>query len=54
MSGGHIKNAVFRASIPAASEHTKITHDLLWDAALNEFREMGHIVRDVYDEGDYV
>ncbi|MBQ9396722.1 MAG: AAA family ATPase [Proteobacteria bacterium] len=54
MSGGHIKNAVFRASIQAASEHTKITHDLLWDAALNEFREMGHIVRDVYDEGDYV
>lgn len=54
MSGGHIKNAVFRASIQAASRQTALTHDLLWGAALNEFREMGHVIRDVYDEGDYV
>ncbi len=46
MSGGHIKNAIFRASIRAASIHSPITHDMLWDAAVHEYRSMGHIIRD--------
>ena len=46
MSGGHIKNAVFRASIQAAMHHSDITHDLLWDADIHEYREMGHVIRD--------
>ena len=46
MSGGYIKNAVFRAAIEAAATQTMITHNLLWDAAVNEFRSMGHVIRD--------
>lgn len=46
MSGGYIKNAVFRASIEAASNQTLINYDLLWNAAMHEYRSMGHIIRD--------
>ncbi len=46
MSGGHIKNAVFRACIQAASRHQNVTTQLLWDAGVHEMREMGHVVRD--------
>lgn len=49
LSGGYIKNAVFRACINAASKHTKVTTDMLWDAAMHEYREMGHVVRDYQD-----
>jgi len=49
MSGGHIKNAVFRAAIQAAAQHKPINHDMLWDAALLVYREMGHVVRDSDD-----
>jgi len=49
MSGGHIKNAVFRAAIQAAAQHKPIDHDMLWDAALLVYREMGHVVRDSDD-----
>ena len=52
MSGGHIKNAIFRASIRAASIHSPITHDMLWDAAVHEYRSMGHIIRDDYHEDE--
>ncbi len=45
MSGGHIKNAIFRAAIQAAMHNSDITHDLLWDAAIQEYREMGHVIR---------
>ena len=50
MSGGHIKNAVFRACIEAASCHQKVTHDMLWSAGIHEYREMGHVVRDIEDK----
>lgn len=55
MSGGHIKNAVFRAAVRAATLKTAISHDMLYDAALQEYREMGHIIRDnMYErEVDY-
>lgn len=46
MSGGHIKNAVFRASIQAVSTNRPIDHELLWNAAVHEYRSMGHIIRD--------
>ena len=46
MSGGHIKNAIFRASIQAVSEKKPLNHAMLWDAAVREYRSMGHIVRD--------
>ena len=46
MSGGHIKNAVFRACIQAASLQKRVTYDMLFDAAIHEFREMGHVIRD--------
>ena len=44
MSGGHIKNAVFRACIEAASKHTKVNNEMLWSAGLHELREMGHVI----------
>ena len=47
MSGGHIKNAVFRACIQAASSQKNITTDMLWDAGVHEMREMGHVIRDL-------
>lgn len=50
MSGGHIKNAVFRACIQAASNNEKVTTQMLWDAGIHEYREMGHVVRDFQDE----
>lgn len=53
MSGGHIKNAVFRAAIRAAQENNPIDHAMLWDAALQEFREMGHVIRDTATEQYY-
>ncbi len=52
MSGGHIKNAIFRASICAASSQSNITHDILWDAAVHEYRSMGHIIRTGYEDYD--
>ncbi|MFA5624428.1 MAG: AAA family ATPase [Bradymonadales bacterium] len=48
MSGGHIKNAIFRASINAAATQSTITHDMLWDAAVHEYRSMGHIICENY------
>ena len=50
MSGGHIKNAVFRASIQALSQNTKMNHEMLWEAAVHEYRSMGHIMRDASDD----
>lgn len=47
MSGGHIKNAVFRACIHAATQNKPIHTKMLWDAALHEYKELGHIVRDI-------
>ncbi|MBQ9394211.1 MAG: ATP-binding protein, partial [Proteobacteria bacterium] len=47
MSGGHIKNAVFRACIQAASRGCKVDTEMLWDAGVHEFREMGHVIRDL-------
>ena len=51
MSGGHIKNAIFRASILCASSGHPIDNETLWDAAVHEYRSMGHIIRDVDDLG---
>lgn len=48
MSGGHIKNAIFRACILAASTGEPLNNELLWDAAVHEYRSMGHIIRDDY------
>ncbi len=50
MSGGHVKNAIFRASIQAAAAQKPLSHDMLWDAAVHEYRSMGHIIRGDYDE----
>lgn len=52
MSGGHIKNAVFRACIDAAAKDEKLTSETLWDAAVCEYREMGHIIREGGAHGD--
>ena len=49
MSGGHIKNAVFRACIEAASKHTKVDNEMLWSAGLHELREMGHVIREDHE-----
>ena len=46
MSGGHIKNAVFRACIEAASKNTKVDNEMLYSAGLHELREMGHVIRE--------
>ncbi len=46
MSGGHIKNAVFRACIEAASKKIPLNTEMLWDAGLHEYREMGHVIRE--------
>ncbi len=46
MSGGHIKNAVFRACIEAASKQKPLDTEMLWDAGLHEYREMGHVIRE--------
>ncbi|MCA9562073.1 MAG: ATP-binding protein [Myxococcales bacterium] len=46
MSGGNIKNAVLRAAFYAAEGDGVITHDLLYQAAIAESREMGKVVRD--------
>ena len=51
MSGGHIKNAVFRACIQAASQGIKVDTEMLWDAGVHEYREMGHVIRDI--NGDF-
>lgn len=52
MSGGHIKNAVFRACIQAASQGKKVDTEMLWDAGVHEFREMGHVIRDIDQDFD--
>ena len=46
MSGGHIKNAVFRACIQAASRRAQVTTEMLYQAAVHEYREMGHVIRE--------
>lgn len=52
MSGGHIKNAVFRACIQAASQGIKVDTEMLWDAGVHEYREMGHVIRDITSDFD--
>jgi ATP-dependent 26S proteasome regulatory subunit len=49
MSGGNIRNAVLRAAFYAAEGDGIITHDLLYQAALAEAREMGMVVREEHD-----
>ncbi|MDX9721288.1 MAG: AAA family ATPase [Myxococcota bacterium] len=44
LSGGHIRNAVFRACIRAAASNTRVETSFLWEAALNEARELGQLV----------
>jgi len=44
MTGGHIKNAVLRAAILAASDGSSIGYKHLHRAALQEYREMGKLV----------
>ena len=46
LSGGNIRNATLRAAFYAAEADGVITHDLLYQAALAEAREMGMVVRD--------
>lgn len=45
-SGGHIKNAVLRASIQAASQSSPIDQLMLVNASVAESREMGMLIRD--------
>ncbi len=45
-SGGHIKNAVLRASIQAASQRRSIDQIMLVNASIAESREMGMLIRD--------
>jgi DNA polymerase III delta prime subunit len=47
MAGGHIKNAVLRSAFYAAESGGVITGDLLYEAAIQEAREMGMVVREV-------
>lgn len=53
MSGGHIKNAVFRACIEAAAQDMPIETKMLWRAALHEYREMGHVMRDFEEDFEF-
>ena len=53
MSGGHIRNAVLRAAMTAAAHDEAIQHNMLWDAAVAESREMGNLVPEFADEGDW-
>ncbi len=54
MSGGHIKNAVFRACINAASQNTSVTTAMLWNAAILEYRALGHVICDGFtDDSNY-
>jgi len=43
MAGGHIKNAVLAASVRAAACQEPVSMDMLWDAALHEYKEMGNL-----------
>jgi hypothetical protein len=45
-SGGHIKNAVLRASIQAASQGRPVDQEMLVNASIAESREMGLLIRD--------
>lgn len=45
-TGGHIRNAVLRAAVQAASQGSSITHEMLVNAGVAESREMGTLVRD--------
>lgn len=45
LSGGHIRNAVLRASFLAATNGGPIDQENLFDAAVAEAREMGQLVR---------
>ena len=43
MAGGNIKNAVLRAAMRAADGDRPMDFELLWEAALSEFRQMGRL-----------
>jgi SpoVK/Ycf46/Vps4 family AAA+-type ATPase len=45
MTGGHIKNAVLRGAFAAASQGRVLDNEVLYQAALDEYREMGKLVR---------
>jgi SpoVK/Ycf46/Vps4 family AAA+-type ATPase len=45
MAGGHIKNAVLRAAFMAARAQQHINQDILYQAAMDEYREMGKLVK---------
>jgi len=45
LAGGNIKNAVIRAAYRAAERNSLIDMDLLEDCGLQEYREMGKLVR---------
>ncbi|MEL6182473.1 MAG: ATP-binding protein, partial [Myxococcota bacterium] len=44
-SGGHIRNAILRASVRAAARGQGISEALLYDSAVDESRELGQLVR---------
>jgi len=44
LSGGHIRNAVLRAALEAASADAEISEEMLWRSAEEECREMGMLV----------
>jgi SpoVK/Ycf46/Vps4 family AAA+-type ATPase len=46
ITGGHIKNAIHHACIQAVAQKKLLGTRLLWDAAEEELRRMGHMVRD--------
>ncbi len=45
MTGGHIKNAMLRGAFSAAQQGSPITASILYEAATEEYREMGKLVR---------
>ncbi len=45
MTGGHIKNAMLRGAFAAARGGVVISDEVLYDAALDEYREMDKLVR---------
>lgn len=50
MSGGHIKNAIFRACIMAASQNRCIDTEMLWQTCSHEYRSLGHAISDLNRE----
>lgn len=45
MSGGHIKDAVLRAAFMAAERGASISTDILMEAGVRVYRELGHLIR---------